>query len=1082
MSKQFSEATRVQIPALLHLTRLGYEYLPKIDNYDPKTNILVDIFKAAVKRLNSNVTDQQINILLDTLVRIADNEDLGREFYQKINATSGLKIIDFDNPSNNTWHCTAEFTCKNEDSGDNFRPDITCFVNGLPLVFIEVKIPNNKDGILAERNRMNQRMANKKFRRFLNVTQLMVFSNNQEYDTENRVPIQGAFYASITKSDIFFNVFREQRQSYYDNLNLKPIDKDTEFKVLKAFNKVVLSNLPEYQTNKQPITPTNRVLSSLLAKERFLYLLHYGFAYVEKKIELESGETVVKLEKHVMRYQQLFASLAIRRKLDQGVKSGIIWHTQGSGKTALAYYSVKSLTDYLAKKNTVAKFYFIVDRLSLMQQAKDEFVARGLHVRTAESRKELMDDFKNTHAVENDSGVDEIMVVNIQKFEEDHEKVVMPSTYNINLQRVFFIDEAHRGYNPQGSFLANLLDADRDAIKIALTGTPLLGEERASWKVFGDYIDKYYYDKSIADGYTLKLMREDIETSYKEKLISLLDEAQKNNPQVKKGDVGKEVIIESYNYLRSLLDYVFRDLQRFRIEKNDWSVAGMIVCETNSQARYLYDIYYQNYLKSPYVIKDNDFFYSKAADHIPLSTSTSYSAQKSIPHDPIKPRIELILHDEGDKEDRERIIDEFKKRDTIDLLIVNRMLLTGFDAARLKRLYLTRKMYGHDLLQALTRVNRPYKDFKYGYVVDFANIKQNFEDTNNEYLRELNRCDEGLFEDGEEPVTPLGASILEDPEEVKAQLREIKNVLFAYASENPELFSQQMDEIEDRQQLYEVRRVLENAKALSNQIRSFGDDELKAYSEKMDLGAVSDLLSVVNHRIDALNQQEKFMHDDEVGDIVNVILREIEYEFNYKGSEELRIYNNDIKEQAEKVMMEFERNFDQKEINYVNLIDEFRRFFREKGFQPKDVADAKAKIDYMDAVMKRIRQINRANEVLKGKYKDDERFVRVHKRVVEENARRAEKKEKPIISDQEIEIAEGLNRLKEWIDQMIFLNQDILSNEAAFDRDVLSLVSQKLIEMKIAASLQDRRFIQHQIADEYYRQYEQMNNKRIALS
>ena len=1070
MSKQFSETTRVQIPAILHLTRLGYEYLPKIDEYDPQTNILVNVFKASVKRLNLNATEQQINILLDTLIRIANNDDLGREFYQKINATSGLKVIDFDNPSNNVWHCTDEFTCKNMESGDNFRPDITCFVNGLPLAFIEVKIPNNKDGILAERNRMNQRMANKKFRRFLNVTQLMVFSNNQEYDTENRVPIQGAFYASITKGEIFFNVFREQRQSYYDNLKLKPIDKDTEFKVLKAFNKVVLSNLPEYQTNKQPTTPTNRVLSSLLAKERFLYLLHYGFAYVEKKTELDSGETIVNLEKHVMRYQQLFASLAIRRKLDQGVKSGIIWHTQGSGKTALAYYSVKSLTDYLAKKNTVAKFYFIVDRLSLMQQAKDEFVARGLRVRTAESRKELMDDFKNTHAVENDSGEDEIMVVNIQKFEEDHEKVVMPLTYNINLQRVFFIDEAHRGYNPKGSFLANLLDADRDAIKIALTGTPLLSEERASWKVFGDYIDKYYYDKSIADGYTLKLMREDIETSHKEKLISLLDEAQKNNPEVKKGDIGKEVIIESDNYLRSLLDYVVRDLQRFRIEKDDWSVAGMIVCETNSQARHLYDLYYRKYVKSPFLIDDSNTSYSMAAETIP------YAA--------IKPRAALILHDEGDKEERERIIDDFKKKDNIDLLIVNRMLLTGFDAARLKRLYLTRKMYGHELLQALTRVNRPYKEFKYGYVVDCANIKQNFEDTNNEYLRELNRCDEGILEDGEEAITPLGTSILEDPEVIKAQLREIKNVLFAYASENPELFSQQMDEIEDRQQLYEVRRVLENAKALSNQIRSFGDDELKAYSEKMDLGAVSDLLSVVNHRIDALNQQEKFRHDEEVSDIVNVILKEIEYEFNYKGSEELRIYNNDIKEQAEKVMLEFERNFDQKEINYVNLIEEFRRFFRERGFQPKDVADAKAKIDYMDAVMKRIRQINRANEVLKGKYKEDERFVRVHKRIVEENKRRAEQKEKPIISEKEYEIAEGLNHLKEWIDEIVFFNQGILANEAAFDRDVLSLVSAKLLEMNIVSSLQDRRFIQHQIADEYYHQYEQMNNnaKRIPLS
>ena len=79
-----------------------------------------------------------------------------------------------------------------------------------------MKIPNNKDGILAERNRMNQRMANKKFRRFLNVTQLMVFSNNQEYDTENRVPLQGAFYASISKGNMLFNVFREQRKSFYE--------------------------------------------------------------------------------------------------------------------------------------------------------------------------------------------------------------------------------------------------------------------------------------------------------------------------------------------------------------------------------------------------------------------------------------------------------------------------------------------------------------------------------------------------------------------------------------------------------------------------------------------------------------------------------------------------------------------------------------------------------------------------------------------------------------------------------------------------------------------------------------------------
>ena len=144
---------------------------------------------------------------------------------------------------------------------------------------------------------------------------------------------------------------------------------------------------------------------------------------------------------------------------------------------------------------------------------------------------------------------------------------------------------------------------------------------------------------------------------------------------------------------------------------------------------------------------------------------------------------------------------------------------------------------------------------------------------------------------------------------------------------------------------------------------------------------------------------------------------------------------------------------------------------------PQDVADAKLKIEYMDDVMKKIREINRANEVLKGKYKQDERFVRIHKRIVEENERRAQKKEKPVISEEEYEIADGLNRLKDWIDQMIFFNQGILNNEAAFDRDVLALVSAKMLEMKIAASLADRKFIQREIADEYYAQYTQAGSQ-----
>ena len=173
----------------------------------------------------------------------------------------------------------------------------------------------------------------------------------------------------------------------------------------------------------------------------------------------------------------MFAALTVRSKIDEGVNSGVIWHTQGSGKTALSYYLTYVLSDYFSKQNKVAKFYFIVDRLDLLKQASEEFEARGLVVKTASSRAELMEQFRNNQAQEGNTGKPEITVVNIQRFAEDRSKVDLPA-YATNLQRVFIIDEAHRGYKPEGSFLANLLDADKNAIKIALTGTPLLKEER----------------------------------------------------------------------------------------------------------------------------------------------------------------------------------------------------------------------------------------------------------------------------------------------------------------------------------------------------------------------------------------------------------------------------------------------------------------------------------------------------------------------------------------------------------------------------------------------------------------------------
>ena len=140
--KGFTANTRVQVPAAMQLCRLGYEYLDDItsEDFDASTNILTGIFTKAFLRLNPGRADADAKAELQKLIVAAANDDLGREFYREITRTSGIKLIDFENPDQNLWHCTTEFTCENPESHDNFRPDITCFVNGLPLAFVDVKI------------------------------------------------------------------------------------------------------------------------------------------------------------------------------------------------------------------------------------------------------------------------------------------------------------------------------------------------------------------------------------------------------------------------------------------------------------------------------------------------------------------------------------------------------------------------------------------------------------------------------------------------------------------------------------------------------------------------------------------------------------------------------------------------------------------------------------------------------------------------------------------------------------------------------------------------------------------------------
>ena len=1068
--KQFSEATRVQMPAMVHLTRIGYTYFGKLSEdkngtvYDGDTNILLSVFEQQFKKLNPCHEGEYFQVLKDIRKELND-DDLGRGFYNRLKAVSPIKLIDFNNIGNNTFHFTAEFTCKNGQ--DEFRPDITLFINGLPLCFVEVKKPNNHGGMLAESERMNkERFPNKKFRRFINITQLMIFSNNMEYDALGGiVPIQGAFYCTGARSYSPFNCFREENPNglkiapFHLNYPYKDIDKVVEKQILSDYNCQVIHTSPEYQTNLDVNTPTNRILTSMCSPERLLYIIKYGIAYVRMEREVD-GKIESTDQKHIMRYQQLFASLAIRKKLEEGIKSGVVWHTQGSGKTALSYYLTFVLNDFYSKQNKVAKFYFIVDRLDLLEQATQEFEARGLVVSTANTRAELMEQFRNNQAQQGVSGQAEITVVNIQRFAEDKEKVRI-NDYATNLQRIFILDEARRGYKPGGCFLANLFDADTDAIKIALTGTPLLKEERASCKVFGNYLHTYYYDKSIADGYTLKIIREDIETSYKERLSNVYD---KLDTLVQKKDIRKSEIIEHPSYVKELARYIMEDLKGFRKIQGDDTLGGMVICETSEQARRLYDIFeeeWQKFQPKPIKIKLADGTY------VVGEPEPDYKSKNR----PLK--AEIILHDTDDKETRKQIVKEFKKNMTVDILIVFNMLLTGFDAPCLKRLYFGRKLKDHNLLQAITRVNRPYPGMRYGFVIDFADIKRNFKETNEAYLRELNRFND-IDETGQDAATDTFTQVIEDKDEILNQMKKVRQTLFDYSYDNAEEFSSEISTEEDKAVLLDLKQALESAKNMANLVRTFGDEEMKEKFSKLEITKLPQLLSEVQRRISIINQREVFSTNEETKTLINEAMMDIEFTFSKIGQEEMCLISSgaELKEKWQRTIASFTQNFDQEDPEFMSLRDAFMERFKEHGFVIDSIAKFNEETQALDEIVKRLQDLQKRNNVLLKKYKGDEKFARVHKRIREVNKQREEKGQKPMFSFLDEEIAAILNIIKEDVDAKVYDRNDILKKDAYFGRTVMSLINGCLYHFpQIKPEMEDYKFIQTRISQQYINQY-----------
>ena len=930
----FNEDTRVKIPATIQFLRLGYDY-QSIKNVDVdfNTKIFRNRFKTSLEKINKRkFSDDEITSILSDIDNVIKNNDLGKEFYNwLINPIDKVKLIDFDNIENNDFAVVDELPFSIEEGTEegSFRPDINILINGMPLGFLEVKKPNNEGGIQREFDRMiKKRLLKKEYRKYFNLIQFVSFSNNMEYEEDDDAEDvkAGSFYTTPNGTNTSFSFFREDDESYITDYKYKNIEMTQIKEVMKdcGYNPSE-TDTPEFAENLKVDTPCNSFVTSVFDKERFLYFIQYGIMFIKGAIP----------QKHIMRYPQFFATRKIIERLEGGGKGGIIWHTQGSGKTGLAAFSNRVIRDYYAKKNINTRMFFIVDRLDLLTQASTEFRNRGLHVTNCKDKKELAKELNKPLSTNMDSkSIGEICVVNIQKIMEDNKMPEAKNDYNANIQRIFFIDEAHRSYSIKGDFYKNLMTCDLDGVFIALTGTPLLSKKERSNLKFGDYIHKYFYDKSIADGYTLRIKKENIDTVARAEI--------KNNLNIEDNRLNDKDVFESDAYIEALGNFIEKDFINFRLENTDDSIGGMIVCRSNPQARKVHEWFEKNSkLKTGLVISDQD--------------------------DPTQSKI--------NKNNQL----EFRETSSPDLLVVNFMLTTGYDVKRLKKMYLLRGPHAQSLLQTISRVNRPYKSpngkiYKYGYIVDFVDIEEEYDRTIEAYIKEL---EADLNENGENEGSLSGLVV--DKEDIYKRYKGYEKSLDDIIdTSNLERFSKQIMHY-SKEALLKIRRLLNGIRECKTE---FILSRAMDYANKIDSEELKKQIRLVQERIDFINLHNnpvKMMDVMNNDDVVEIIYQFIKTKITIMDLGQLSEDNPKIQRFTKlvtSVQNEIKNNKNKNDIKVVKLDELLKEIFNKLSIS--DLSNIDDLSDELEEILQEMMNINKENDRLSKSYGGNYAFVKTY--------------------------------------------------------------------------------------------------------
>lgn len=757
----FREDHISQLPALQLLINMGWKYLTPAQAMKARggraSNVLLeDVLKTQLQKINKihyrqreyPFSEANINAAILAIRNLPIQEGyinanqhfydlitLGRSFEQRVGGDKksfSFRYIDWEQPENNVFHVTEEFSVLRDGRNDHYRPDIVLFVNGIPFVIIECKSPKVKDPIdkAIEQHLRNQREDG--IRSLYQYSSLLM-----------GIATNDTRYATTGTEKEFWSIWREMSR----NIEEKEKDKQT-LNQLKhqtltptAQNHLfqerfasVLAYFESLDAGEKVITAQDQILYSLCRPQRLLDLV-FNFTVYDDGV------------KKIARYQQYFAIHTTLNRVGQIQPSGtrrggVIWHTQGSGKSLTMVMLAQMLPKHPQIPNP--RIILVTDRIDLDDQITNTFKKCDLPVRQAakgaslEIKKKLRGDVLSENELkklENDHSLlgllcakeDHIITTIINKFEA----AVKASPTSLDSPNIFvLIDEGHR--SQYGTFNVKMRQIFPKACFIAFTGTPLMKKEKSTAQKFGGIISEAVYTirQAVDDGAVVPLLyegRHNIFDVNERPLNTFFDKA--TEPM---SDYGKASLKRKFSTKKMLnqADQVIYERavdisEHFVVNFQGTKLKGQLVAPSRITA-----IKYKYYLDEIGKVK------AELIMSPPDQREGVDSAYAKI-QDEVLAFWKTMMDKYGNAKDYEKnIISAFKKKDEPEILIVVDKLLTGFDAPRNSVMYLTRPLKEHTLLQAIARVNRLYPGKEYGLIIDYFGNLEHLDTALNVYALE----------------------------------------------------------------------------------------------------------------------------------------------------------------------------------------------------------------------------------------------------------------------------------------------------------------------------------------------------------